>query len=147
LRRIDGALGRDQTTARRSLTDALRGLWTARPVYSLRLRKALVTRGELHEAARGRRLRVLVLLVAVLIGVGFLVNYAVGSSSTSTLAPAFTAAELAARPTDNWLTVAAYVTTKIAKQDRVFVAIRRRGPCVHNDQGVDRREERRDARV
>jgi hypothetical protein len=43
--------------------------------------------------------------------------------------------------------VAAYVTTTIARYDRVFVAMRRRGPCVHNDQGVDRREERRDARV
>src|SRR5205085_10084085 len=28
--------------------------------------------------------------------------------------------------------VAAYVTTKIAKYDRVFVAMRRRGACAHN---------------
>jgi hypothetical protein len=29
--------------------------------------------------------------------------------------------------------------------DRVVVAMRRRGPCAHNDQGVDRREESFDA--
>jgi len=42
--------------------------------------------------------------------------------------------------------VAANVTTKIARI-RPRVRLRSRGPCAHNDQGVDRREERRDARV
>jgi len=54
--------------------------------------------------ARGRRLNVLLPVLAVLIGVGLLVNYTAGSSSKSTVAPAFRAAELAAPPTDNWLT-------------------------------------------
>ncbi len=62
-------------------------------------------RGEIHDAlARGRRLNVLLPILAVLIGVGLLVNYTAGSSSKSTVAPAFRAAELAAPPTDNWLT-------------------------------------------
>lgn len=64
-----------------------------------------MTRAELHDAlTRGRRLNVLLPVVAVLIGVGLLVNYTVGSSSKSTVAPAFTAAELADPPTDNWST-------------------------------------------
>jgi hypothetical protein len=53
LRRTDGALGRDQTTARPSLTDALRGLWTARRVYSLRLHRSPVRRGEQIENVAG----------------------------------------------------------------------------------------------
>src|SRR4029077_241928 len=104
LRHIDGAVCCEQETARRSLTNALRGLWTPPPVVPLRLRLRLMTRNKLHDAlTRGRRLNVLLPVVAALIGVGLLLNYTFGSSSKSTLAPAFSAAELAAPPTDNWL--------------------------------------------
>ena len=95
MRRTDGAFCCEQTAARLSLTDALRGLWTAPPVYPLRLRRSLVTRRELHDAlTRGRRLNVLLPVVAVLIGVGLLKN------------------TLSKQQIEN---VAAYVTTKIAK--------------------------------
>src|SRR2546430_3789649 len=49
---------------------------------------------------------ILALVVAALIGAGFLAHYTVGggASSTSSPAPAFKASDLAALPTDNWIT-------------------------------------------